>query len=148
MAWVATERFCSIRELSVLLDVTFLSHVFRRSCCVQFFKDCDFGDTARRFYYDFPIKFRDWAFVVRQVKPHRRIVVAILESEAEFAFKREACLDVVQSNVILLCIDYKCVWSRQLVLVFRDVIEDKSKRTAACIALLALRGCSLHFQIF
>ena len=78
--------------------------------------------------------------MIRQVEPHGRTVVAILKPEEELALHREAALDIVESNLIELFIDYKRVWHRELVLVFWDVVEDQSEWAA----LLSLRWL-LHF---
>ena len=68
--------------------------------------------------------------MVRQVEPYGCTIVAILEPEEELAFHREALLDVVQCDLIQLFIDYKRVWSRELVFVLWDVVEDQSEWAA------------------
>ena len=78
--------------------------------------------------------------MIRQVEPYGSTVVAILKPEEELALHREARLDIVESNLIKLFIDYKRVWHRELVLVFWDVVEDQSEWAA----LLSL-GRLLHF---
>ena len=79
--------------------------------------------------------------MIRQVEPHGRTIVAILKPEEELACHREALLDVVQSDLVELFIDYKRVRSRELVLVFGNVVEDQSEWAA----LLSLRWLLLHF---